>query len=332
MNKIHIVAITGNNVSDNLDWLPSFIEVPDNTYIIIDNPALINGVVNFDLWIHFGYVDHNNRLFNEVSQLYPNKVLSINRLQKSTQAYMVNAAINTLGLKLFRPVRTFSTSKAHGKILVHGFFEHETIVVKRENGAKGAGHAVVPVWAYTAFQNVQDLPLNKLLEHFPDLVYSKPYSMISSKPEVNASGPVDSPKIASPEEPSLFEGDSVYVQEYLNIKSEYRVIISDNSAVHVYERKIAKNETGYAQANIQDKVVKQQVSFTMSEAMRSEINQISAHVGLGFGSMDIAELDDGSLVVLEYCNQFGVVGYRAEDLTTFFLPLIINSVSMSKLK
>lgn len=332
MNKIHIVAVTGNNISDNLDWLPSRFEVPDNTYIIIDNPTLINGAVNFDLWIHFGHINFNNRHFNEVSRLYPNKVLLVDRYQKSTQAYLVNAAIAALGLKLFRPVRTFSTSKSHGKILVHGFSEYESVVVKRENGAKGAGQAVIPAWAYPAFQNVQDLPLNKLLEYFPDLVYSKPYSTLSSKPEVNASGPIVSPKVESSDEPSLFEGDSIYVQEYLSIKAEYRVIVSDNSVAHAYERKITKNETGYAQANISDKTVKKQSNITLSEATRSEINQISAHIGLGFGSMDIAELDDGSLVVLEYCNQFGVVGYCAEDLTGFFLPFIINSVSMSKLK
>lgn len=323
-NKPIVVAVTGNQISDNIDWL-SNITTPDGVQVVvIDNPRMDNGKTNFDFWIRFSHHGECRTLFDSIKQIHPGKVCLVDRLPKSLQAYKINAAVEKLRSEdpMFEilPIPTFSTTSAHGKIDVD-LDDNVLIVVKRENGAKGVGQAIIPVWQYTAFQQLQNKPLGELLHFFPDLKYSLPYSEISNKPEVGNAVP----KIESTAS-SLFEGDDIYVQMFLEIESEFRLIIVNGKVVHEDQRTITTNKSGYNQANmVPGPVTRSERVIGKIGGLYEDISKLCKEIRFEFGSMDLAITKEGP-VILEYCNQFGVVGYTPRQLKRWLSACILEKL------
>lgn len=302
--KTLTLAITSDCV-DNIAVLPPVIHFADqNTQVLVHRDALVElddnePVCNFDLHIAF-----TTYAVTDAQTLYPDRYVHMHRNSKTSQALELARLVKANKLDIQIPAIYRSTNRNVLSVAIshYGVPKGDVVVVKRENGARGCGQALVPVNQLNDFLSRGGEPFNELEKAFPDVHFTPMYSS-------------DGVVTDEMKNQGYFQNDTVYVSEYVdNIVAEYRVLVG-GTTIRCRGREISGD--AYKQANMD---VSRPVSggspayveleTLLSPKMAADIKALIDVMNFRYGSIDLYVTEDGQLGIFEYCHQFG---FKATD-------------------
>lgn len=252
----------------------------------INNLSSIRHCSNVDF-----IIDTTGHLNKNIEFIFKNKIISQYRLSKSLQAMILTKHdiavpkqlhISNISLES-RPANVALISKMVNSL------DEQQVLIKEEYGARGIGQLLLHVSdVVTLFENLISQTDKKLLE------------LLVQTPNVKLLGNYNTEEEKNERLKGLVADISnINVQQYLdNIKQEYRVLVFANGGVLVFERKDGV-DTG---------VILQVYTLEMQDII-CKLKNVLESIDQIFMSADIYILNDDTMGVFEFSNEFGYKYY-----------------------
>lgn len=324
-----IIALTDTQYVDNLLMIPSVfsfchsgkpyrVVVHDDPVFTVPNVNIQDPISkNFDLWLDF-VLNTDTSAMRCLGEDYK----SFLRRPKSDQYLEITAFNLDQFNKKETTTHTFTTPitfNRYGKTKNSRFTYidgRELVVVKRKNGARGIGQAIVPATQLSHFLQDISLPIAKLAAKYPSA------TITSSDCE-------------------LLFGDEfandLLIQTYVrDIKAEYRLMWNGHRMI-AYKRQLnSVNGFNQPEAVVEDAVVHEDVLIPNFQQDGTEdippekvqkLIEFAKFVNLGIGSIDVYVCENGEIGIFEYQQQFGINDIDRNVLQRFHEEFITRLIA-----
>lgn len=341
MRNVHAVVALQFDHLTNLNHLPPRFEVKGGsskdpvTYHVTTHGepryevAGEKVITNFDVMIANQHRETADGI--PWSELLPQQVAVIPRLDKVTQALRIN------GFKLpegsgHRKIATYSSDSAKlDQAYSFGTKIKGSVVIKPRHGARGIGHFVV---------NTDQISIGMLVHDIRDTSVAIEDLVKKYAPHVTYHGGMEN---YGDEGRSNLLQQGMAVQERVpNVKAEYRVLLDGNSVPFaVLPRTRYKKVTGEADSHGHDYDQATGTSVFLDSAykgmkLEDALTKPAHHKAFcklvkgvvpALNSVDLFVTEDDEWGIFEYCNQFGTVGVPlpvATDLHINYIGTLLD--------
>lgn len=291
-----------------------FIFIHEDPIVTIQNNKVIK---NFDILIDF-------QINPDLQLLLDAAYISLLRYKKSIQSVILNKIIlnNNFIDKCIIP-KSYGNGQSFSISHANCISNNSKVVIKRENGARGCSQVLLDSYLLYDFMGMSASSLNVLKKRFPTAIFT---GIIQDHIDYKESEIKDNNGAYS-----YFDGDSVFVQEYIeNISNEYRVLVSGDY-LYCRERVINSNPFPQANSSFEDGLNNSNVYINAENVLDSTIIKVIKDLDLKLGSVDIFKKDD-KFGIFEFSTEFGLSAVEPSFINELFIGFIKHIIDISGIK